>query len=120
VPLSKLRLVGKTTLDSKHMLHSTRYDDRELLNGDKKDKLDNLATNLSGEIRACSRNVLLLERLALQYHSDGLAAQADRDIGYYMRYAEAYERVQFIVNSYYNHSENTSNLFRVSNDIQDR
>jgi hypothetical protein len=101
--MNRFQLDNGTTVDSSRDIHySTRYDDREFVRGgNNKEKLDWLSTKLEGEISLSSTSIIKLERLRDRYQSDGLAAQAENDIGFYMRYVHAYERINIILENYY-------------------
>lgn len=81
--------------------HSTRYDDKELIDKDDISKLDFLTENLNIEITLSSSCPLKLERLAERYYCDAAAASKAQDMGYYMRYMAAYRRILIIENSFY-------------------
>lgn len=93
-----------TTCDSSRDIHySTRYDDREFIRcPTEQGKLDWLTKKIEGEITLCSDNIEKLERLRDRYQSDGIAAQADNNMAYYMRYVRGYDRINIILDSYYN------------------
>lgn len=94
---------GTTCDANKDIYYSTRYDDRELIKGYcDQSKLDWLSKKIDGEITLCSHNIPKLERLQERYESDGVAAQADDNIAYYMRYVKGYDRINIILTSYYN------------------
>ena len=89
--------------DSKRNLdYSTRYDDREFSTRNDKDELEWLSDKLNMEILEAKNNIHKMERLQERYHSDGIAAQAENRMGYYMRYTEAYERLKRMIESFYN------------------
>jgi hypothetical protein len=82
--------------------YSTRYDDRELQDGTLEERLNDLSEHLNEEIEGSYSNIQKLERLGERYYSDGMAAQADDNMGYYMRYVRAYERIRNLVEAAFN------------------
>ena len=81
---------------------STRYDDRkEIQWGDERSKLEFLSDKLTGEINLCSDRLDKLERLEERYHSDALAAKADDNMAYIMRYTRALTRIRNLINAHY-------------------
>lgn len=86
---------------SKDIQQSSRYDDKELMLLKGEEALLALDLKLDAEIDQCLYRLDKLERLATRYHEDGIAAKNDREMGYYQRYAKAYERVQMAINAHY-------------------
>lgn len=86
----------------KNLDYSTRYDDQELFpNRPQEVKHDWLRAKIASEITLCSHCLLKLERLIERYKADGVAAEADGQIGYYFCYVEGYERLEALINAGY-------------------
>jgi hypothetical protein len=81
--------------------YSTRYDDKELIPGTNRQKLDFLSLKIDSEVMDACDDILKLERLNDRYDSDGLEAKKDGDMAYYMRYLRACERINNIINAWY-------------------
>jgi hypothetical protein len=85
---------GTGNLDIKF---STRYQDRESMAGTSVEcKLDLLTGRLIAQINACVENIIALEALQDDIHDDGVKAKADDNIGYMMRYLNAFAYTQLL------------------------
>lgn len=94
---------SKTDIDSKRDLHlSTYYEDQLLIeDGTKESRLDELSGNLDIEISLASDNILKLERLQERYLQDSDQSRLANNMGYYIRYWNAYERVTTLIEARY-------------------
>jgi hypothetical protein len=81
---------------------STYYDDQlAWKNGNKESRLDALENNLDIEITLSSDNILKMEKLQERYFEDLERASKDDDMGCYIRFKNAYDRVTTLVEARY-------------------
>lgn len=85
----------------KDIRFSTRYSDRIYIAGEREARLIELSNNLNNEITLSSNNPMKLDRLADRYLADAEEAKTEGNMGYVMRYMEAFRRILILEHALY-------------------